>query len=473
MKFDEYRELDAVALASLVRTGEVHPREIVNTAMEAVERLNPRLNAVLQTFEDESAVANAAGALYGAPFLIKDLVNHRAGGLLEMGSRFTRGYVTPHDTELMHRFRRAGLITIGRTATPEFGHACTTEPVLTGPTRNPWDLSRMAGGSSGGSASAVAAGIVPAAHANDGAGSIRIPAACCGVFGLKPSRGRVSLGPDAGETLFGMGIENVLSRTVRDSAAILDCIEGPAAGDPYEITRPRVLYREAVNRSPAALKIAFTTTAWSGAPIDDDCIRATRDVAKLCAQLGHAVEEASPSFDYDCLRRACIRGWAVAIMAGIETLVTATKRQPSLDYLETATLSAYEFGRRLSVLEVLEVPAMLNKICRSVAPFFESYDMLLTPATSRPAAPLGTYDQNKPGQTTEEWFDHKGSFAPFMALFNVTGQPAMSVPLSISRAGLPIGAHFAARFGRECALFSLAAQLESERPWIGRTPPRL
>lgn len=471
MNLDEYRELDAVALASLVHTGEVHPREIVSTAMEAVQRLNPRLNAVLQTFDDEFPVADASGPLYGVPFLIKDLVNHRAGGLLEMGSRLARGFVTPHDTELMRRFRKAGLITIGRTATPEFGHGCTTESVLTGPTRNPWDLSRMAGGSSGGSASAVAAGIVPAAHANDGAGSIRIPSACCGVFGLKPSRGRVSLGPDTGEALFGMGIENVLSRTVRDSAAILDCIEGPAVGDPYEITRPRVPYREAANRSPAALKIAFTTTAWSGAPIDEECVRATRDVAKLCAQLGHAVEEASPSFDYDVFRSACIRGWAVAMVAGIDTLVAVTKRQPSLVYLETATLSAYEFGRRLSVPEVLEVPAMLNRICRSVAPFFESYDMLLTPTTSRPAAPLGTYNQNKPGQTTEQWFDHKGSFAPFLALFNVTGQPAMSVPLSTGATGLPIGAHFAARFGQEGDLLWLAAQLESERPWIGRKPP--
>jgi amidase len=471
MNFDEYRELDAVALASLVCTGEVHPREIVNTALAAVLRLNPHLNAVLQTFDDEFAIANASGPLYGVPFLIKDLVSHRAGGLLEMGSRLARGFVTPHDTELMHRFRRAGLITIGRTATPEFGHGCTTEPVLTGPTRNPWDLSRMAGGSSGGSASAVAAGIVPAAHASDGAGSIRIPSACCGVFGLKPSRARVSLGPDTGESLFGMGIENVLSRTVRDSAAILDCIEGPAAGDPYQITRPQIPYREAANRPPAALKIAFTTTAWSGAPVDEECVRATRDVAKLCAQLGHVVEEASPSFEYDVFRKACIRGWAVAMVAGIDRLVAVTKRQPCADYLETATLSAYELGRCLSVPEVLEIPALLNQICRSVAPFFESYDMLLTPTTSRPAAPLGTYNQNRPGQTTEQWFDHKGSFAPFLALFNVTGQPAMSVPLSTSAAGLPIGAHFAARFGQEGALLSLATQLESERPWISRRPP--
>ncbi|HVW70863.1 MAG TPA: amidase [Steroidobacteraceae bacterium] len=470
MKQEDYRKQDATELARLVRNGDVKPRELVDAALEAVEAINPSINAVLETFDDEMTRASPSGPLHGVPFLLKDLVLHRRGGLLEMGSRMARGLVASGDTELMTRFRRAGLIAIGRTTTPELGHGCTTESALSGPTRNPWDRSRMAGGSSGGSAAAVAAGITPLAHANDGAGSIRIPAACCGLFGLKPSRGRVSLGPDSGEALFGMGIENVVSRTVRDSAIILDCIQGPAPGDPYIIERPTAAYAEEVTRDPGKLRVAYTTVAWSGAPIDPECVRATENAAKLCADLGHSVHNASPAFDYALFRQTCIRAWAAGIATWVDALAVATRREPTLDFLETATLSAYELGRRLSAAQLLEVPAALNQICRSVAPFFEDHDVLLTPTTSRPAQPLGTYNQNAPGLTTEDWFDRKGSFAPFLALFNVTGQPAMSVPLAVSSTRLPIGLHFVGRFGAESVLFRLAAQLERARPWAARRP---
>ncbi|MBL6749600.1 MAG: amidase [Nevskia sp.] len=470
MNLEEYRALDATALAELVRRREVQPRELMGLALQAVEAFNPRINAVLETFEDELDRVDANGALYGVPFLIKDILVHRGGGKLEMGSRMARGVTTPTDTELMLRFRRAGLVSIGRSNTPEFGHGCTTEPVANGPTRNPWDLGRMAGGSSGGAGAAVMAGIVPAAHANDGAGSIRIPAACNGLFGLKPTRGRVSLAPDMGEALFGMGIENALTRTVRDAAALLDLIEGPAPGDPYAIARPAASYREEIRQAPGRLRIAYSTRAFSGAPIDTECVAATEAAARLCEALGHTVEEAGPNFSYQEFREACIRGWAAGIYTWTEALAEATGRKPGLDVLETATYSAYEYGRGLSAKDLLWVPGALNRVCRAVAPFFTQYDVLLTPTTSRPAQPLGTYNQNAPGLTTHGWFDHKGSFAPFLALFNVTGQPAMSVPLAQSAGGLPIGLHFVAGFGREDQLFRLAAQLEQARPWAARRP---
>lgn len=471
MNFKEYRRYDACGLSDLVRKGATTANQLAGLALAAIDEFNPRINAVIETFDGELRHSDSSGPLYGVPFLAKDLVLHRAGGLLEMGSRLARGMVTPTNTELLLRYRRAGLNLVGRTTTPELGHGCTTEPVLTGPTRNPWDLTRMAGGSSGGSAAAVAAGIVPAAHANDGAGSIRIPAACCGLFGMKPTRGRVSLGPDAGEALFGMGIEHAVTRTVRDSAALLDAAQGPAVGDPYVIPGPPQRYSQAVTMPPPALKIAVATRTWSGAPVEREVIEAVESTARLCESLGHRVEEASPQFNYAEFREACIRGWAAGMTMWIDMLSTATGRVPGPDYLETATLSAYEFGRSLSAKQVLEVPSMLNRICRAVGPFFETYDMLLTPTTSRPAQPLGTYDQNAAGLTTHAWFDHKGSFAPFLALFNVTGQPAMTLPLASSASGLPIGVHFAGRFGEETQLFQLASQLEAARPWAERFPP--
>lgn len=461
----EYRERDAVELASLVCRREIAPRELVAAAIESVTEINPHINAVVETFDSEIDRADPSGPLYGVPFLLKDLILHRRGSYLEMGSRMALGLTVDDDSELMVRFRRAGLIAIGRTATPEFGHGCTTESVLRGPTRNPWDRSRMAGGSSGGSAAAVAAGITPIAHANDGAGSIRIPAACCGLFGMKPSRGRVSLGPNMGEALFGMGIEGAVSRTVRDSAVVLDAIQGTAAGDPFVIAPPAKPYAEEISIAPGRLRVGYTTKAWSGAPIDSECERATEEIARLCESLGHEVEEASPQFDYSEFREACLRGWAAGMVTWIDALRVATGRDPGPDVLETATLSAYEFGKRLSTTEVLEVPGLLNKVCRSVGPFFAQYDVLLTPTTSRPPQPLGTYNQNAPGITTQQWFDHKGSFAPFLALFNVTGQPAMTLPLATSGAGLPIGLQFVGRFGAEGALFRLAAQLEKAKPW--------
>lgn len=468
MTFEDYQAYDAVGLADLIRRKAVSREEVRAAALSAIKQLNPRINAVLETFEGESSAED--GPFAGVPFLVKDLVLHRRNGLIEMGSRLARGLRTPGDTFLMERFRAAGMITLGRTNTPELGHGCTTEPVANGPTRNPWNPGHMAGGSSGGSAAAVAAGMVPMAHGNDGAGSLRNPAACCGLFTVKPSRGRITLGPDSGDALFGMGCEGVLSRTVRDSATMLDCIAGSAPGDPYVIAAPGRPYAQEIGCDPAPLRIAVTTDAWSGAPIDEESKAATWNAARLCESLGHHVEEARPEFDYADYRRANIDAWAAGMVTWVDGLTAINGRTPGDDTLEAATLAIYRHGKSLSASQLLAVPAVMNRISRTVGQFFERYDLLLTPATATPAAPIGTYNQNAPGITPEQWFDHKGSFTPFLALFNLTGQPAMSVPLYQATNGLPLGIHFAAGFGREGRLFALAGQLERTLPWAARRP---
>jgi amidase len=468
MTFEDYQAYDALGLAELIRRKAVSREEIQATALDAIERLNPRVNAVLETFEGEPAAAD--GPFAGVPFLVKDLVLHRRDGLLEMGSRLARGLRTPGDTFLMERFRAAGMVTLGRTNTPELGHGCTTEPVANGPTRNPWNPAHMAGGSSGGSAAAVAAGMVPMAHGNDGAGSLRNPAACCGLFTVKPSRGRITLGPDSGDALFGMGCEGVLSHSVRDSATMLDCIAGAAPGDPYVIPTPRHPYAREIERDPSPLRIAVTTDAWSGAPIGEESKAATWNAARLCESLGHHVEEARPDFDYADYRRANIDAWAAGMVTWVDGLAAVNGREPGDDTLEAATLAIYRHGKSLTASQLLAVPAVMNRISRTVGGFFETYDLLLTPVTATPAALLGTYDQNAPGITPEQWFDHKGSFTPFLALFNLTGQPATSVPLYQATNGLPLGVQFAAGFGREDQLFSLAGQLERALPWAARRP---
>lgn len=471
MNNSEYADYDALGLAALVRAGEVRPVELLDTALAAAARLNKDLNSLLEVFpQPDQQATDSAAPFAGVPFLIKDLALHRHGGTSELGSRLAQGMITPADTYLMQRFRQAGLVTFGRTNTPEFGHACTTEPVLHGPTRNPWNLQRMAGGSSGGSAAAVAAGIVPVAHANDGAGSIRNPAACCGLVGLKPTRGRVSAGPDQGDPLLGNGIELGVSRTVRDTAALLDVAAGAMPGDPSIAPAPPSTYLDAATRPPGQLKIAFTCDAWSGDEIVPEVIAAVEQTAAQLQSLGHIVEQASPQFDYALFRQCSIVAWSTFIAAGADAISRLLNRPVDENHLEAATLTMYHYGKSVQGLEILKAIAGFNTVCRSVAPFFERYDVLLTPVTSREPQPLGTYNQNRAGITREEWFDHKGSFTPFLALFNATGQPAISLPLAMSANGLPLGMQFAGRFGEEHVLLSLAGQLEQALPWKHRKP---
>ena len=469
MRFSEYVTYDAVDLARLVSLGDVTASELDATARAALEALNGQLNAVIETYPETPPAG--AGAFRGVPFLIKDSFISHEGGLLESGSRLNKGHRVAFDTELMKRFRALGLNTIGRTNMPEMGFGNTTEPVLNGPTRNPWNTGHMAGGSSGGSAAAVVAGIVPAAHGNDGAGSLRGPAACCGAFSIKPTRGRISLGPHASDPLQGMLNEGVITRTVRDNAALLDGVLGGTPGEPYWIPEPTTPYSAAIQRDPPRLRIAVATEGWAGEPITEEVTEAVKAAARLCESLGHHVDFARPPLDHGAYREANLIVMSSTIGKGIEAMAGVMNRTPSLDTLESATLSAYEFGKSLSAFDLLKVPPIFNTVCRDFGAFFQSWDILLTPATSAPAAPLGTYNQNAPGLTVQEWWDWKGSFVPFLAHFNVTGQPAMSVPLYQSASGLPIGIQAAANQGREDLLLQLAAQLERALPWKDRRPP--
>ena len=472
MDLAEYRRFDATGLAQLVAAGEVTSNEVLACARKATELLNPQLNALVELFDEpdhspEALQNNAPFA--GVPFSVKDLVLQREGGLVEMGSRMAAGSRAKSDSFLMDRFRQAGLITLGRTNSPEMGHGPTTEPVLHGACHNPWDITRMAGGSSGGAAAAVAAGIMPIAHANDGAGSIRIPAACCGLVGLKPTRGRVSPGPGAGSPLLGNGIEFAISRTVRDSAALLDCVAGAQPGDACIAPLPPTTYRASIEQAPVRLNIAFTTNAWSGAAIDPEVVAATERAALSLMELGHQVEEARPSLDYELFRSASINAWASFIASSVENLRRETGRSPE-NHLEAATLAMYRHGLDMSAMDMVAASAAFNTISRQCGRFFERYDVLLSPTTSREAQPLGAFNQNQPGISHEKWFDHKGSFAPFLAVFNCTGQPAISLPMAQSAAGLPLGMHFTGRFGEEHRLLALARQIEEVDLFVREQP---
>ncbi|MFC3051962.1 amidase [Kordiimonas pumila] len=471
MKFSEYIQYDGLGLAELVRKKTVSADELAETARTAINTLNPSLNVVLEVFDDTPDAPDLAdGPFKGVPFLIKDVVLHSEGRKCEMGSRLAQGLVAPFDTDLMARFKDAGFNTLGRTAVPEMAFNVATESVLNGPSRNPWDTSLMTGGSSGGAASAVAAGMVPIAHANDGGGSIRIPAACCGLVGLKPTRGRTPIGPEAADGLNGLGIEHVVTRSVRDSAAVLDATEGPASGDPYQISRPTMPYLECVTKAPGNLRIAYSSSTYGGQFVDPEIISSLKKTAVTCASLGHRMEEASPQIDYARFLEATMNIWCANIASWIDQLAVATARKPSLETLETATLACYEHGKRLRASDLLAAFAVMNEVSRTVAPFFEKYDVLLTPTLSLLPQPIGTYNANAAGWTAQSWCEHIFGFGAFTPLYNMTGQPAISLPLHRSNSGLPIGHQFVAPFGREDILFQLSGQLEQALPWHSSYP---
>ena len=474
MKPEDYASYDGLGLAELIRKGEVSAEEVATAAIEAINAVNPELNAVIETYPDRTVGLKAdnlpGGPLKGAPFLIKDLVIHEAGQTYECGSRLGEGFVAPNDTELMIRFRNAGLVTLGRTTTPEFGYCGTTESVFSGPTRNPWNAEHSPGGSSGGSGAAVASRMVPIAHANDGGGSIRIPAALCGLVGMKPTRGRNSLGPDLGEAVSGFAVEHVVTRTVRDSAAVLDATQGDGGGDPFIIEPPERPYLDEVSAVPGALKIAFTTTPWSGDKVDPENVQAVHDTAKLLEELGHQVVEDMPEYDYRKHIEAAGVIWSAGTGAWVDAIARATGRKPGPENLETSIVATYEAGKKITAVDYLAAVTYVHAVNRQIAPFFDNYDMLLTPTCAQPAWRLGEMDANAPGVTLESWTDLVFGFCPFTQLFNATGQPAVSLPLAMSSGGLPIGIQFVGQWGGEAELFRLAGQLEQARPWIDNKP---
>jgi amidase len=472
-KSDDFAFLDATAQAELVRKREIKPLELVDAAIKRIERLNPTLNAVVTPMYEQARTTAAGklpkGPFTGVPFLVKDIVASYAGVRMTLGSSFLRDLVPPRDSELVVRLKRAGLIILGKTNTPELGLLPTTEPRLFGPTRNPWDTSRTTGGSSGGSAAAVAAGFVPMAHGNDGGGSIRIPASCCGVFGLKPTRARNPLGPNFGDMMGGLVVEHGVTRTVRDSAALLDAASGPDLGDPYWAPPPKRPFLKEVGAEPGRLRIAFTTEAATGVPVHDDCVNAVHDAAALCADLKHEVVEAAPKVDGELVGRVFMIIWSVGCAWTIDGAATALGRKAARDEFEPATWVMYEIGQRQSASAYLRAVTMLQVIARDFARFFVDYDILLTPTLAEPPLPLGSFD-SPPGDPLQAQ-RRAAAFCPFTPICNITGQPAMSVPLFWNTDGLPIGTHFVGRFGDEATLFRLAAQLEAARPWANRRPP--
>jgi amidase len=475
MNVSEYASYDGLGLAELVRRGEVTPAELVEIALAAIEQVNPRVNAVIALLrEDAEAEARGplpAGPFTGVPFLLKDLGVNCRGAPMAMGSRLFAGMVSPIDTEHMARFRRAGLIALGKTNTPEFGLNLSTEPVSHGPTRNPWDLGRIAGGSSGGSAAAVAARVVPLAHGNDGGGSLRVPGSCCGVFALKPTRGRNPSGPLAGNPLNGLAAQHVLSRSVRDSAAVLDATAGPDPGAPFFAPPPERPFLEEVSRPPGRLRIAFSDTPSNGAPVSDACRRALQRAVALCEDLGHELVEARPPLDPAQHRDIFHRLFAANAVFLLDVLAPMMGLAPRPEVLESANLSMWEKGRGMSAADLLACDAEMNAVSRVVGEFLTRFDVLLTPTMAEPPFPLGVLDANAPGLDGFEFVDRIFQFSPFCVDFNVTGNPAMSVPLHMSEDGLPIGVQFVGRYADEATLFRLAGQLEQAAPWAERRPP--
>ncbi len=469
---DELALLDATAQADLVRRKEVKAVELLDAAIDRIERLNPTLNAVVTPLYDQARAAASDplpdGPFAGVPFLLKDLGAEYAGAPLRAGSAFLRDYVSPDDSELVRRYKGAGLIILGKTNAPELGLVPTTEPLLFGPTRNPWDTSRTPGGSSGGSAAAVASGMVPAAHGNDGGGSLRIPASCCGLFGLKPTRARLPMSP--GSDIAGaLGQDHVLTRSVRDSAALLDATAGPDLGAPYWAPPPFRPFAQEVGADPGRLRIAFTTYTLTGTSLHADCVTAVRDAAALCADLGHELTEAAPNLDGERLTRAFDTVWAAGCARTLDGLSRLHDRELTPALFEPLTWALYERGRRVSASDYLLAISDLQQASRDVAHFLLDYDLWLTPTLGEPPLPLGALAP-APDDPLAGYF-RAFAFVPFTPLANASGQPAISVPLYWNADGLPVGVHFLAPFGDEATLFRLAAQLEAARPWANRRPP--
>ncbi len=474
----ELSALDATAQAALVRNRAVTPLELVDAAIARIERLNPTLNAVIiPTFDKARACARARdlpdGPFRGVPFLVKDLICETAGDPFHAGMALLRrrAWVATADSHVAAKLRAAGFVFVGRTNVPELGPIPTTEPEAYGPTRNPWDTTRSAGGSSGGSAAAVAAGLVPAAHGNDGGGSIRIPASECGLFGVKPSRGRVSLGPGHGDVWDGLVVEHALTRSVRDSAAILDAIAGYMPGDPYVAPAPARPFLEDVGADPGALRIGVLRVSPGGVVhVDPRCVAAADDAAKLLASLGHDVERAHPAAmdDPEFMR------WLGLMVASstawdLEDWGRKLGAAITADDVERTTWALAELGRALRAVDYLEMVAWMQAYTRRMARWWtDGFDLLLTPTLAEPPPSLGEFVP-PPGDPLHA-MARATPLVIFTAPFNVTGQPAVSVPLSWSASGLPIGVQLVAAYGREDVLFRVGAQLEAARPWAARRP---
>jgi amidase len=490
---DDYAAFDATGLAELVERREVTPADLVEAAIARIEAAEPRLSGMAEWSLDRArADARAdlpAGPFRGVPFLLKDNLHPASGIPYHNGSRIWRGWVPPHDSELVRRFKAAGLVILGSTKVPELSLTPVTEPKHFGRANNPWALDRTTGGSSGGASAHVAARSVPMAHATDGGGSIRIPASCCALFGLKPTRGRTPMGPFTGEAWHGASIGHAVTRSVRDSARLLDAIAGPDLGAPYSIAAPDRSFAEAAASPPRRLRIAFSTVAPTGGFVDPECGRAVEEAAKLCTDLGHEVEEAAP-----VVPEGFFTWFLIAFLAAVaqefvfaeETTGVRVRRED----VEDTTWLCRGLGGAFSAAELAVALERLRRASRTIAPFFETFDVLLTPTLAMPpvrhgelhpkgfeaalqalAARLSLGRYLRYGPLLEQAAERTFAFIPFTPVWNVTGQPAASLPLHWTPDGLPVGVQAVARFGDEATLLALAAQIEEARPWADHGPP--
>jgi amidase len=490
MRLPEYDDLDATALADLVRRKEVSPGEILEAAVERIQARNPKLNAVvLQTFERarEALPRLPEGPLRGVPFLVKDLKLQVAGLPTTNSSKLSMERVSPRSSVLWERYEAAGLQLLGKTSSPEFGIMGITEPAVRSPCKNPWDTGHTPGGSSGGAAAAVAARLVPAAHGGDGGGSIRIPASACGLFGLKPTRGRVTMAPFAGEAWGGFVQEHVLTRSVRDSAAFLDVADPPTPGEPYAAPHKARPWTEEVGAPPGRLRIAFTRETLYAGESHPDCVAAVDDAVALLRSLGHEVVEARPTFP----REDLVRAYFLTVAAGVARFVEETSREAGLKpdpaHFEDGTWLLAMIAWKATAPDLVACQQAMHRASRGVADFFQAHDLFLTSTLGRPPAKLGelAVQPNERLQirllralplkalldvALSKMGSSKLAYTPNTQLFNQTGQPAVSLPLFWNRDGLPIGVQLAARFGDEATLFRVSSQLEAARPWAGRKP---
>lgn len=490
--FQEYASFDAIGLAELVSKRETSPQELLETAITHIENLNPQLNAVIHPMYEEARKVACThlpeGPFKGVPFLLKDLGVPYAGMPYSKGCKALKGYIAKEDNEIMRRIKSAGLITLGKTATPEFGMAGHTETEAFGITRSPWNLEHTPGGSSGGSAAVVAAGIVPMASGGDAGGSIRNPASYCGIFGLKPSRGRVSRAPE-GEVWQGADVVHVLTRSVRDSAAMLDVLSGKAPGDPY-ITDQSLNFLSATQKIPRKLKIAFSTQSpFPGKFVHPECVQAVEETISLLDQLGHDLIEARPDYDAIALGKAFLCLYFVTAIHEIQEVSKLLGRKMRPRDVESATWTAHLLGKTYSAYEALKAKEKWYTVGRVMGKFHQKYDLYLTPTMAILPPKIGEQHLSKAEYALmsvvntfgggrllrasgiiDKIADENLGASPFAHLANLTGQPAMSVPMHWSKTGLPVGVQFMAPIGDEYSLFQIAAQLELANPWFHRRP---
>jgi amidase len=474
MNLEEYARYDALGLAEFVKRREVSPRELAETALKAIEAVNPKLHAVIEIYDDRIAGLDSKtlgrGPFRGVPFLIKDVGPHLKGRKTEFCSRLCQGMVGEVDSNFATLLKTSGVNILGRTNTPEFSMASSAENLLYGSTSTPWKLGYSASGSTGGGAAAVSAGVAPMAHGSDIGGSIRGPAAWCGGIGLKPSRGRISSGPLFDEWGYGMAMNFVQTKTMRDTAAMLDCLAIPQPGDPFVIKSPPKAFAKYLKPSGKPCRIAWSATALMDTPVDPEIAAAVRKTAEVLAKLGHQVEEAAPPLDLPSIDDACMAVWFFAFDRRLDGYARKTGREVGPDTVEAATLRFYEFAKSVPHTRFLDALAYMNKVRRDVGAFFASYDVWLTPTTAQPAPRLGVYNMNV-DLPPKEFIAAEERSQQFMVIYNVTGQPAISLPLAMHSTGLPIGVQLAARPAEDHLLIELGAMLEDAMPWRERKPP--